>query len=169
MVDTGVTEITKVGTPFRSFIMNIAGLAFLVVTWQQLLGNSSSAWLTTLTFVGAGLSLAVIVALYFSRKSQLAKFVADQEAGKKILPTEEEAEAEEAEEAEEDVEEEAEEVVTEEEPPEEDESPPEEIEEDLQETADEVEEETFEEIEEESVEASEESEVEDEDVSDDDE
>jgi hypothetical protein len=94
MVDTEVTEITKVGTPLRSFVMNIAGLAFLVITWQQLLGNSSSAWLTTLTMVGAALSLAVIVALYISRKTQIARFVADQEEGKKILPTEEEAAAE---------------------------------------------------------------------------
>ena len=94
MVDTEVTEITKVGTPMRSFVMNIAGLAFLVITWQQLLGNSSSSWLTTLTMVGAALSLAVIIALYFTRKTQIAKFVADQEAGKKILPTEEEAAAE---------------------------------------------------------------------------
>ena len=95
MVDTQVTEITKVGTPLRSFVMNIAGLAFLVVTWQQLLGDSSSSWLTTLTLVGAALSLGVIVALYISRKTQIAAFVADQEAGKKMLPTEEEAEAEE--------------------------------------------------------------------------
>jgi hypothetical protein len=94
MVDTNVTEITKVGTPIRSFVMNIAGLAFLVVTWQQLLGDSSSIWQTTITMVGAALSLAVIVALYVSRKAQIAKFVADQEEGKKILPTEEEAAAE---------------------------------------------------------------------------
>ncbi|MFW9806112.1 MAG: hypothetical protein ACFFFK_05230 [Candidatus Thorarchaeota archaeon] len=94
MVDTNVTEITKVGTPSRSFIMNIAGLAFLVVTWQQLLGDSSSTWQTTITMVGAALSLAVIIALYFTRKTQIAKFVADQEAGKKLLPTDEETEAE---------------------------------------------------------------------------
>lgn len=94
MVDTNVTEITKVGTPFRSFIMNIAGLAFLVVTWQQLLGDSSSTWQTTITMVGAALSLAVIIALYFTRKTQIAKFVADQEEGKSLLPTSDEAEAE---------------------------------------------------------------------------
>jgi hypothetical protein len=94
MVDTEVTEITKVGTPLRSFVMNIAGLVFLVITWQQLLGDSSSDWQTTITLVGAALSLAVIVALYVTRKTQIAKFVADQEAGKKMLPTEEEAEAE---------------------------------------------------------------------------
>ncbi len=93
MVDTNVTEITKVGTPLRSFVMNTAGLAFLVITWQQLLGDSSSAWLTTLTIVGAALSLAVIVALYFTRKAQIAKFVAEQDAGLKILPTQEEAAA----------------------------------------------------------------------------
>ncbi|MFW9786539.1 MAG: hypothetical protein ACFFE2_00725 [Candidatus Thorarchaeota archaeon] len=93
LVDTNVTEITKVGTPFRSFILNIAGLVFVVITWQQLLGNSSSTWLTTLTFVGAGLSLAVIIALYFSRRTQMAKFEAEQEAGKKILPTQKEIEA----------------------------------------------------------------------------
>ena len=112
MVDTNVTEITKVGTPLRSFVMNIAGLAFLVVTWQQLLGDNTSTWQTTITMVGAALSLAVIVALYISRKAQIAKFVADQEEGKKILPTEEEAS-----EAEADDEEAAEEEV--EEPPEE--------------------------------------------------
>ena len=99
MVDTNVTEITKVGTPLRSFVMNIAGLAFLVVTWQQLLGDSSSQWQTTITLVGAAMSLAVIVALYISRKTQIEKFVADQEAGKKMLPTEEEAKAEEEAEA----------------------------------------------------------------------
>jgi hypothetical protein len=101
MVDTNVTEITKVGTPLRSFVMNIAGLAFLVVTWQQLLGDSSSTWLTTLTIVGAALSLAVIIALYFTRKAQIAKFVADQEEGKKLLPTQEDsvARAEEADDA----------------------------------------------------------------------
>jgi hypothetical protein len=94
MVDTEVTEITKVGTPLRSFVMNIAGLAFLVITWQQLLGDSSSSWQTTITIVGAALSLAVIVALYISRKTQIARFVADQEAGIKMLPTKEEAAAE---------------------------------------------------------------------------
>jgi hypothetical protein len=94
MVDTDVTEITKVGTPIKSFVMNIAGLAFLVVTWQQLLGDSSSTWQTTITMVGAALSLAVIIALYFTRKSQIEKFVADQEDGKKLLPTAEESEAE---------------------------------------------------------------------------
>jgi len=93
MVDTNVTEITKVGTPLRSFVMNTAGLAFLVITWQQLLGDSSSTWLTTLTIVGAALSLAVIVALYFTRKAQIAKFVAEQDEGLKILPTQEEAAA----------------------------------------------------------------------------
>ncbi|MHA3962889.1 MAG: hypothetical protein AM325_005040 [Candidatus Thorarchaeota archaeon SMTZ1-45] len=103
MVDTNVTEITKVGTPLRSFVMNIAGLAFLVVTWQQLLGDNTSAWQTTITFVGAALSLAVIIALYISRKTQIAKFVAEQEAGLKILPTQAESAAvkEEAEVAEE--------------------------------------------------------------------
>ena len=94
MVDTDVTEITKVGTPVKSFVMNIAGLAFLVVTWQQLLGDSSSTWQTTITMVGAALSLAVIIALYFTRKSQIEKFVTDQDDGKKLLPTAEEAEAE---------------------------------------------------------------------------
>ncbi|MHA2067365.1 MAG: hypothetical protein ACXABY_23600, partial [Candidatus Thorarchaeota archaeon] len=107
MVDTDVTEITKVGTPLRSFVMNIAGLAFLVVTWQQLLGDSSSQWQTTITLVGAAMSLAIIIALYISRKTQIAKFVADQEAGKKMLPTEEEAEAEAADEVEPEVAEEA--------------------------------------------------------------
>jgi hypothetical protein len=126
MVDTEVTEITKVGTPLRSFVMNIAGLAFLVITWQQLLGDSSSSWQTTITLVGAALSLAVIVALYISRKTQIAQFVADQEEGKKILPTEEEAAAE-AEAEEEEVEE----------PEVEDEPPSDEATEDMQEVADE--------------------------------
>jgi hypothetical protein len=114
MVDTEVMEITKVGTPLRSFVMNIAGLAFLVVTWQQLLGDSSSQWQTTITLVGAAMSLALIVALYVNRKAQIEKFVADQEAGKKMLPTEEEA----ATEAETEVAEEADqpEVEAEEEP-----------------------------------------------------
>ena len=94
LVDTDVTEITKVGTPVKSFVMNIAGLAFLVVTWQQLLGDSSSTWQTTITMVGAALSLAVIIALYFTRKSQIEKFVTEQEDGKKLLPTAEESEAE---------------------------------------------------------------------------
>jgi hypothetical protein len=77
MVDTNVTEIVKVGTPLRSFVMNIAGLAFLVITWQQLLGDSASTFQTTITVVGAALSLAVIVALYVSRKSQIEKFEAE--------------------------------------------------------------------------------------------
>jgi hypothetical protein len=94
MVDTNVMEITKVGTPLRSFVMNIAGLAFLVITWQQLLGDSSSQWQTSITLIGAAMSLALIIALYVNRKAQIEKFVADQEAGKKMLPTEEEAEVE---------------------------------------------------------------------------
>jgi hypothetical protein len=72
-IDSGVVEITKVETPFRSFLMNIAGLAFLVVTWQQLLGGAASQFQTTLTIVGAALSLGVIVALYVSRKTQVEK------------------------------------------------------------------------------------------------
>ncbi|MHA2198768.1 MAG: hypothetical protein ACXABN_02765, partial [Candidatus Thorarchaeota archaeon] len=87
MVDTEVTEITKVGTPLRSFVMNIGGLAFLMITWQQLLGDSSSQWQTTITLVGGAMSLAIIIALFISRKTQIAKFVADQEAGKKMIPT----------------------------------------------------------------------------------
>ena len=94
MVDTGVTEIVKVGTPLRSFVMNIAGLAFLVITWQQLLGDSASTLQTTLTLVGAAMSLAIIVALYVSRKTQVQKFQADMDDGKKWMPTEEEAAAE---------------------------------------------------------------------------
>ncbi|NHJ13550.1 MAG: hypothetical protein EAX95_07720 [Candidatus Thorarchaeota archaeon] len=72
-VDAGVVEITKVETPFRSFVMNIAGLAFLIITWQQLLGGSASQFQTTLTVVGGALSLGVIVALYFARKTQVQK------------------------------------------------------------------------------------------------
>jgi hypothetical protein len=77
MVDTEVTEIVKVGTPLRSFVMNIAGLAFLVITWQQLLGDSASSYQTTITVVGAALSLAVIVALYVSRRTQIQRFQAE--------------------------------------------------------------------------------------------
>jgi hypothetical protein len=87
MVDTEVTEVLKVGTPFRTFIMNIAGLAFLVLTWQTLLGDAASAWQTSLTYVGAGLSLAVIISLYVSRKTQVKKFRAELDAGAKMLPT----------------------------------------------------------------------------------
>lgn len=101
MVDTNVTEIVKVGTPFRSFVLNIAGLAFLVITWQQLLGDSTSTMQTTLTVVGAAMSLAVIIALYVSRKAQIHKFQADIEAGKKWMPTEAEVAAETAKEDEE--------------------------------------------------------------------
>ncbi|MBD3404738.1 MAG: hypothetical protein GF411_01225 [Candidatus Lokiarchaeota archaeon] len=74
MVDTEMTEIVKISTPFRSFVMNIAGLAFLVLTWQQLLGGAASEFQTTLTIVGAAFSLAVIVALYIARKTQVEKF-----------------------------------------------------------------------------------------------
>ncbi len=94
MVDTGVTEIVKVGTPLRSFVLNIAGLAFLVVTWQQLLGDSTSSLQTTITLVSAAMSLAIIIALFVSRKSQVEKFSADMDEGKKWIPTEEEAAAE---------------------------------------------------------------------------
>jgi hypothetical protein len=94
MVDTNVTEIVKVGTPLRSFVMNIAGLAFLVVTWQQLLGDNASSLQTTITIIGAAMSLAVIIALYISRKTQIQKFQADMADGKKWIPTEEEAKAE---------------------------------------------------------------------------
>ena len=94
MVDTGVTEIVKVGTPLRSFVLNIAGLAFLVITWQQLLGDSASTLQTTITLVGAAMSLAIIIALYVSRKTQVEKFAADIDDGKKWIPTEEEAAAE---------------------------------------------------------------------------
>lgn len=114
MVDTGVTEIVKVGTPFRSFVLNIAGLAFLVITWQQLLGDSTSTLQTTITLVGAAMSLAIIIALYVSRKSQVEKFSTDMDDGKKWIPTEEEAAAEaEDEDAAEAVEEETEEAATE--------------------------------------------------------
>lgn len=119
MVDTEVTEVLKVGTPFRTFIMNIAGIAFLVLTWQTLLGDSTSAWQTSLTYVGAGLSLAVVISLYVSRKSQIEKFRADLDAGAKMLPTEEEAAAFEE---------------SRDEPPEE---PPEEIEEIVEDTSEE--------------------------------
>ncbi len=132
MVDTDVTEITKVGTPLRSFVMNIAGLAFLMVTWQQLLGDSSSQWQTTITIVGAAMSLAIIIALYISRRTQIAKFVADQDVGKKMLPTEEETAAEKEDEGREETEVDAESEI---EP--EPESEPDEETTDLQEVVDE--------------------------------
>jgi len=73
MVDTQVTEIQKIETPLRSFVMNIGGLAFLVLTWQQLLGGAASQFQTTLVVVGGALSLGVIVALYVSRRTQVKK------------------------------------------------------------------------------------------------
>lgn len=88
MVDTSVSEITKIETPIRAFAMNIAGLCFLIVTWQQLLGGAASQWQTTLTIVSAGLSLGVIVALYFARKNQIGKLRAAIDAGKPVMPTE---------------------------------------------------------------------------------
>jgi len=94
MVDTNVTEIVKVGTPLRSFVMNIAGLAFLVITWQQLLGDSASTLQTTITVVGAAMSLAVIIALYISRKTQIKKLESEMADDTKVLPAEEEAKAE---------------------------------------------------------------------------
>jgi len=82
MVETGLAEITKVETPIRAFVTNLAGLAFLVITWQQLLGGASSQWQTTLTIIGAALSLAVIIALYIARKTQIEKLkVATSEVG----------------------------------------------------------------------------------------
>ncbi len=88
MVDTDVTEIKKIDTPFKSFVINIGGLMFLILTWQQLLGGASSQFQTTLTIVGAGMSLAVIVALYFARKIQIEKLRKEVEAGGKMMPTE---------------------------------------------------------------------------------
>jgi hypothetical protein len=73
MVDTQVTEIQKIETPLRSFVMNIGGLAFLMLTWQQLLGGAASQFQTTLAVVGGALSLGVIVALYVSRRTQVEK------------------------------------------------------------------------------------------------
>jgi hypothetical protein len=96
MVDTDVTEIQKVETPFRSFVINIGGLIFLVLTWQQLLGGASSQFQTTLTMVGAGMSLAVICALYFARKTQIEKLRVEVEAGGKMMPTSAELQASEA-------------------------------------------------------------------------
>jgi hypothetical protein len=92
LVDAEVTEIEKIEKRVRSFVMNIGGLAFLVLTWQTLLGGAASTFQTTLTVVGAALSLAVIVALYISRKSQIKKLkvtLDDQE-----IPVAEEVEAE---------------------------------------------------------------------------
>ena len=77
LVDTELSEITKVSTPFRAFVMNIAGLAFLIITWDQLLGGSTSSFQTTLTIIGGALSLGVIIALYFTRKSQIEKLRVD--------------------------------------------------------------------------------------------
>lgn len=100
MVDTGVTEIVKVGTPLRSFVMNIAGLAFLVITWQQLLGDSASTLQTSLTIIGAAMSFAIIVALYVSRKSQVEKFQSVVDDTGKVTPPEEAAGADATEKAE---------------------------------------------------------------------
>ena len=102
LVDSEVTEIQKIETPVRSFVMNIGGLAFLVLTWQTLLGGAASSFQTTLTVVGAALSLAVIVALYISRRSQIQQLrvtldeqeipiVEEVEAEAKVEPLEEEA------------------------------------------------------------------------------
>ncbi len=104
LVDAEVTEIQKIETPVRSFVMNIGGLAFLVLTWQTLLGGAASTFQTTLTVVGAALSLAVIVALYVSRKSQIQKLkvtlddqeipvVEDSKAEPEVEPVEDEVEA----------------------------------------------------------------------------
>jgi hypothetical protein len=114
MVDTGVTEIVKVGTPLRSFVMNIAGLAFLVVTWQQLLGDNASTLQTTLTLVGAAMSFAIIIALYVSRRSQVEKFHSEAETDAQVIPTEEEPESEDVAKAEVPSEEEIEEIPVEE-------------------------------------------------------
>lgn len=70
-VDTEVTEIEKIETPLRSFVMNLAGIAFLFLTWQQLFGSSASDWQTALTLVGAALSVGVVIALYVRRKTQI--------------------------------------------------------------------------------------------------
>jgi hypothetical protein len=71
LVDTEVTEIEKIETPLRSFVMNLAGIAFLFLTWQQLFGSSASDWQTALTLVGAALSVGVVIALYVRRKTQI--------------------------------------------------------------------------------------------------
>ncbi len=92
MVDTDFTSIEKIETPIRGFAMNVAGLIFLVITWQQLLGGATSQFQTTLTLVGAGLSFAVIVALYVARKTQLTKLQTELDEGGKMLPTTEEKE-----------------------------------------------------------------------------
>ena len=110
MVDTGVTEIVKVGTPLRSFVMNIAGLAFLVITWQQLLGDNASTLQTTLTLIGAAMSFAIIIALYVSRRSQVEKFHSEAESDAQAIPTEEEPISEDVEKAEVPSEEEVEEI-----------------------------------------------------------
>jgi len=99
MVDTGVVEVTKIETPIRSFVMNLVGLGFLIVTWDQLLGLGSSQWQVTLTIMTAALSVGVIVALFFARSSQISKMRKALEAGKPLMPTEAErtSEAEEKE------------------------------------------------------------------------
>ncbi len=88
MVDVGLVEVTKVETPIRSFATNMAGLAFLIITWQQLLGGASSQWQTTLTIVGAAFSIAVIIALYLARKMQIEKIRAEGEAALLEAPIE---------------------------------------------------------------------------------
>jgi len=125
MVDTDVTEIQKIETPFKSFVMNIGGLIFLVLTWQQLLGGASSQVQTTLTIVGAGLSLAVIVALYLARKTQIVKLSERVDAGGKMMPTEAEMADSETQETDDEV---SEEDVSASDEPEESEDEPEEFE-----------------------------------------
>ena len=95
MIETGVTEVEKVSTPFRSFVMNTAGLAFVVITWQQLLGDSASQWQTSLTLIGAALSFGVIIALYIARKSQIKKLESDYGAPSSETPPPEAEPAEE--------------------------------------------------------------------------
>jgi len=88
MVDTGVVEVTKIETPIRSFVMNLVGLGFLIVTWDQLLGFGSSQWQVTLTIMTAALSVGVIVALFFARRGQISKMRKALEAGRPLMPTE---------------------------------------------------------------------------------
>ncbi|MHA1636977.1 MAG: hypothetical protein ACTSUB_03075 [Candidatus Thorarchaeota archaeon] len=124
LVDTGTVEVQKIETPLRGFVMNIGGLVFLVLTWQQLLGGASSQFQTTLTFVGAGLSFAVIVALYIARKTQIKTLRIELDSGGKMMPTEEEKLEREAEPAIDEVEEpESTSDIVEEEPKPEDDAP----------------------------------------------
>ncbi|MFO7836730.1 MAG: hypothetical protein R6V83_08750 [Candidatus Thorarchaeota archaeon] len=87
LVDTEVTEIEKIETPLRSFVMNLAGIAFLFLTWQQLFGSSASDWQTALTLIGAALSVGVVIALYVKRRTQIEELQEKGSDAEALLPS----------------------------------------------------------------------------------